>query len=248
MSYLVGVPSYRRSDKQATIEYFANLGVPKERLYIFVQTEKDLAAYQKYADIANIEFAPANGVSKARNNVLDGLAAKGNVLMLDDDISYFSRLVNNELVKISKLGELETTVEKCFEQTKRAKAEMFGFYPVHNGFFMSKTISTAVTVNTVLGFPKGFKFRFDETYKTKEDIELCARLLSLRGKILRYNFLAANAKHRTNTGGCYETWHSGENAAVAKRLSRAYPQILTVNKSNPNEVKVILKDTGKITL
>ena len=241
-SFIVAIPSYRRADKQITLEYLSRMGMPKERIYIFVQTGSDLEAYSKYEGLANIRYAPADGVSKARNNILNELAERANLLMIDDDISCISRLRNEKLVPINSLEEFESTIEKCFSQSAKGNASMFGVYPVYNEFFMSNTISTAVSVVCVLGFPKGFKFRFDETFKTKEDIELCVRILSLKGKVFRYNFLAANAKHRTNAGGCYEIWHSDENAAVAKRLSGKYPQMLAVNKKNPSEVRMLLKD------
>lgn len=40
-NFIVAIPSYQRADKQETLEYFASLGVPKERIYIFVQTTAD---------------------------------------------------------------------------------------------------------------------------------------------------------------------------------------------------------------
>ena len=40
--YIIGIPSYRRADKQTTLEYLERIGVSKERIVLSVQTEEDL--------------------------------------------------------------------------------------------------------------------------------------------------------------------------------------------------------------
>ena len=238
----MAIPSYQRSEAQVTLKYLCGIGIPKERIYVFVQTEHDYKKYQKYEDRCSVIFAPADGVAKARNNILRYFKGQQDILMLDDDVSYLGRLHVDKIAPIKKAEEFDETIGKCFEQTRRFMAPMFGVYPVNNAFFMQRSISTKVTVNTVVGFLRGQILTFNETFSAKEDIELCARVLHEGKSILRYNFLSVNAKHRTNVGGCYEAWHSTAQKETVTRLCRMYPDILAPNNTKPNEVRMVLKD------
>lgn len=239
-NFVIAIPSYKRPESQATVEYISGMGVPKERIYIFTQTQDDYEAYQKYAGVSQIVYAEAKSVTEARNNILCNL--DGNILMMDDDIRRISIMKAGNLEPITEREMFAKIINECFEKTKKARAEIFGVYPVYNEYFMSPTISTKVTVNTVMGFAEGFDKKFDEQYTTKEDIELCSRILHNGGKVLRFNYLAVDAKHRTNAGGCYDVWHSDENRKTVKRLCVAYPEILAPQAKKPEEVRVIAKD------
>ena len=241
-NYVVAIPSYKRAGKQESLEYMSRNGVPKSRLYIFVQTPEDYQDYMIYSDKAQIIYAKADGVAAARNNILRFFGGKENILMLDDDISTFGILKNGKIEVVEGEKELSELITRCFETARKAKAPVFGFYPVYNDFFMSNSISTKVTVNTVLGFTAGNLIFLDESYRAKEDIELCARLLSYGKNILRFNFLAPKAKHRTNKGGCSDLWKGDANIDTVKRLCITYPYVLAPHATKSNEVRVILKD------
>lgn len=241
--FVVAIPSYQRADKQPTLDYLVRLGIPRERIYIFVQTAKDRTDYSRYEDRASVVLSTATCIAEARNNILQHFRNTANVLMMDDDISTLSKLVKGKLVPIDTREEFSAVINKCFGIAAKHDAPLFGFYPVHNAFFMSANISTAVTVNTVLGFQKGHTLKFDGTYKAKEDIELCGRIIDGGGKVIRFNFLAPNAKHRTNAGGCHDTWASTENRTAVTRLCDTYPGIFAPHSTKPDEVRVIYKDT-----
>lgn len=240
--FIMAIPSYQRAEAQGTLEYLAGMGIEKDRIYIFVQTESDMAAYQRYRDRCNVIYAPADGIAKARNNILRHFKGQKDIFMLDDDVGYIGRLRGGSISPIQEKEEFEETIGRCFEQARKKAAPIWGVYPVNNAFFMQRSISTKVTVNTAVGFTKGQVLCFNETFTAKEDIELCARVLHAGGTIIRYNFLSVNAKHRTNPGGCYEAWHSTAHKATVARLCKMYPDILAVNSRKPNEVRMILKD------
>lgn len=243
--YIFAIPSYNRHEKQETLQYLKQCQIPKERIYIFTQTEEDYGKYQIYQNDATIIFQEANGIAKARNNVLNYFQNKRDVLMLDDDIKQLEVLSNG---KLERIENIDAEIARCFEFAKKRPSRFFGLYPVPNAFFMDRSISFKCTVNTVLGFAEGFDCRFDETYKAKEDIALCGKLVRERGGLLRFNYLTARAKHRTNKGGCQETWKTDENEKASIRLAREYPELFVVNKANPSEVKFILKDKAKMKI
>lgn len=241
-NFIVAIPSYKRADKQVSLQYLVSLGIKKERIYIFVQTKEDFDKYQKYHEKANIIYIQASKVAKARNNILNYFNGKADILMIDDDLRQISKMNGKELKAIKTADEFDKTFEKCFEQTKKAGTTIFGIYPVHNAFFMSKTISTRVTVNTVFGFTKGFSFRFDENFDTKEDAEMCGHILELGGKILRFNFLSVDADHRKDKNGYFDKWHHDENVRCVKQLCHKHPSIFDKKKDQPWEVRVLIKD------
>lgn len=241
------IPSYKRADKQDTLAFLHRMGVPAEDIYIFVQTEDDHVSYEnRYGSLCNIVFVPADGIAKARNNILEFFGNRENILMLDDDVSCFS--VGSKDAKFREIPAGKTfmsIVRGMFSVASQLHGYMFGMYPVYNEFFMNNDISTKVTVNTVLGFPKGFPLRFDNSYKAKEDIELCGRILSSGGRVIRFNNLAFKAKHRTNAGGANESWQSDANEKVARQLALIYPDVFDVRKNNPAEVRVVMRDEKK---
>lgn len=163
--------------------------------------------------------------------------------MLDDDISSVGKLKGGKIADINSRKELVENINKCFDVAEKQRAKLLGLYPVYNAFFMSRTISTTALVNTAIGFVKGSTLRFDESYQTKEDIELCARIISVGGKVMRYNFLAAKSRHRTNKGGCHEVWKTDANKLSTKRLCMKYPGILAPHATRDDEVRLIVQDS-----
>ena len=241
------IPSYLRSEKQETVDYLSRVGVPAEAIYVFVQTENDYLLYEKnHGGKCKVIYREANSVTKARNNILDYFGGYANLLMLDDDIRCFAYGSKTEMLEdIENADEFQRLINTAFRLTAMLRGQLFGFYPVYNNYFMHNTVSTKKPVNTVIGFPKGFSYRFDESYVAKEDIELCGKILNNGGNIVRFNNVTFDAKHRTNSGGCKEVWKSGVNEQIAKRLSVTYPKVYAVKSNNKQEVRTVIKDSVK---
>lgn len=238
------VPSYLRSEKQETVDYLRSVGIPKDKIYVFVQTDDDYEKYMKeHGDKCEIVKKDANGVTKARNNILNYFNGGVNLLMMDDDVSCFAVGDKNTSLKdITDEKKFAEIIEKAFQISAMRKGQLFGFYPVYNNFFMSNTVCIKKPVNTVIGIPKGFPYRFNEDYPAKEDIELCGRIMNNGGNIVRINNVTFKAKHRTNKGGCNDVWKSGINEKIARRLSLEYPRIYAVKGNNKQEVRAIATD------
>ena len=243
---IYGIPSYKRAEKQETLDFLLRMGVNPEQIYIIVQTNDDYKEYKnRYGSVCNVVYEPADGVSAARNNVLNLLIDKDDLLMMDDDVSSFAVGSKGKKFVEIQAAQFESVVKRMFDINAQLHGRMFGMYPVWNEFFMSNDISTKVTVNTVLGFPKGFPLRFNEKYKAKEDIELCGRILSSGGRVVRFNNIAYKAKHRTNPGGAYDAWHSDINKRLSSELELIYPDVFSVKSNNPNEVRLVKRDEKK---
>ena len=246
--FIYAIPSYNRAEKQKTVELLSGIGIKKERIYVFVQTAADKEAYAKtIGEKAKIILKPAKRGVEARNNILNELSGQSNIVMLDDDIRAIGVLKGDNIRGIESAQEMDATFEKCFATCKKTGTSIFGIYPVYNAFFLSRTISTLSPINTVFGFEKGFQLRYNEEYDTKEDAELCARILSFRKRILRFNFLAVDADHRKNKDGYIDDWHQEENVRCVKKLVFEYPEIYKPQKGKPWEVRSLIKDS-KINL
>lgn len=243
--YVYAIPSYKRAQRQTTLEYLSGIGVPKELIWIFVQTEKDYHEYQTHKDRATIVLMEADGIARARNNILNRLKDR-NLLMMDDDVKRISFMRNGELVGVEKRSDMALAINRCFTQARSLRSKIFGVYPVDNAFFMSNDISTRVTVNTVMGYASGFPFRFDETFETKEDAELCGRILRRGGNVVRFNNIAVNADHRKDSRkGYIDAEHQSENLRMVKKLCARYPEIFAPQKGKPWEVRVKIRDEKK---
>lgn len=238
------IPSYLRSDKQETVDYLRSVGIPKERIYVFVQTEDDYSKYKAaHGDKCEIIYREADSVPKARNNILRFFKKEKNILMMDDDVSRFE--TGSKESRLEELESPDTVIASLFDITKRLHGQIFGLYPVDNNFFMKDSVCMKKPVNTVIGFPKGFPLLFDESYIAKEDIELCGRIMDMGGSIVRFNNITFKARHRTNDGGCKDVWKSGVNAMYAKQLTMTYPDIYAVKGNNRQEIRTIVADRTK---
>ena len=45
--FIYAIPSYKRANKQITVNYLSNAGISKERIAVFVQTEEDEQEYRE---------------------------------------------------------------------------------------------------------------------------------------------------------------------------------------------------------
>lgn len=237
------IPTYKRSDRQDTLQYLKSVGIEQNEVYLFVQTEEDYRLYKRYGDLCTLVYKSADNLPKARNNILDYFGGTKNIVMMDDDVSVIAE--GSKGRKFRNIEDRETlcrVISDAYELTSSFCGAIWGFYPVPNEFFMTDTVDTQKPVNTILGFPKGFDARFDERFIAKEDIELCGRLLFSGQKIIRFNNLSFKAKHRTNKGGANEVWKSGKNAYYSSLLEIMYPGVYRVQRNNPEEIRTITRN------
>lgn len=241
--FIYVIPSYNRVNRQITVDYLNEIGISKDRIYVFVQTEDDEIKYkEKIGEKANIVMKPATRGVEARNNILNTLVDEYNIVMLDDDVKAIGELIGEKIEKITTAEKMDETFSQCFITCEKTGIKIFGVYPIYNHFFMERTISTKSPINTIFGFAKGFKGRYNEKYDTKEDAEICAKILSMKRSILRFNFLCVEADHRKTKDGYIDEWHQEENIRCVKKLLVDYPNIYKMQKNKPWEVRTIIKD------
>ena len=239
--FYFGIPSYKRSQEQLTIKYLNELGYNKENIILSTQTEEDYKAYKNlYSDFATIIFNSGNSVGDNRNNILRFLPKYSEVVMLDDDIKSLQVLDGDKLRNISTKTELDWYIETSFKYTKSNNARLWGVYPVNNAYFMKKSIDKKnILIGCVMGIINCFEF--DSNFRTKEDYELCSREIKKGYNCIRFNYLTANAKHKTNAGGCKDDWKFEINKRCADMLIAKYPDLIKRNTKKLDEVRYVGK-------
>ena len=206
---IFAIPSYKRSEKQTTLEYLISMGVSKEQIYISTQTKEDFEIYsQKYGEKANIIFNNGSCVADNRNNILNNFSNNTEIVMLDYDLSFIGKLSNKKIVPFEK-EELFSFLRDAFDYTKKNNALIWTGYPVENGYFMKPTIDKKnFGVGCIMGIINS-KYRFNREYKIKEDFEICLHTIKDGYNCIRFNFIHAKGKHKTK-GGCFDDWKDDE--------------------------------------
>lgn len=233
------IPSYKRAFEQLTLDYLAKLGVPRDMIVMSVQTQGDYDAYRAAgieARVGRLIYRDGNCVGENRNNLLDAIPEGTYVVMMDDDIKTLLALDGQKLRPIETFGGFMQVVTHGFMAAARNFTVGFGLYPTDNAYYMSNSITPRSIVDGMfLGLING-KVRYDSSFKTKEDYELCCRLIREYGAFPRLNMYATRAKSRSR-GGCEEFWADEEGRIrTAARLVGMYPDLLTLNPRRPGEV------------
>lgn len=226
------IPSYKRAFEQRTLDYLESIGIKKEQIYISTQTEEDYKEYtEKYGERANIIYGEGNCVSDNRNNILNSFPENTKIVMLDDDLSFIGKLGNKKIIPFPS-KELMSFIEDAFNYCEKNNALIWTGYPAENGYFMKNTIDKRnFGVGCIMGIINS-KYRFNPTYKIKEDFELCLHTMKDGYNCIRFNFIHAKGKHKSK-GGCEEFWKSNLDEECTKRILLEYPTLIKKgNKEN----------------
>lgn len=222
------IPSYDRADKPLTVRLLADMGYPPEDIWVGVDDEAQRVLYEdSMGSLCTVMDCGSTNCSEARAHML-GLVEPGTwVVTLDDDIRAFSRWVDEKtLVPITTREEFDRVLKDCFDFARAHNAPIWGGYPVVNPYFMSRTIDLRnVTLCTFMGIVASPDLQFDPEWKVKEDYELCLRVMTCGQNCVRYNFLVAEATHRT-PGGTMRNWASGQDEVFTRRLCEMYPKLV----------------------
>lgn len=234
MQIKFAIPTYKRADKQLTLNMLKEFGYSKEDIIMSTQTEEDYKTYtEKYGNDCTVIYKEGHSVTDNRNTLIDYFEKGQWVIMLDDDIKGFYKLAGKGLTKIETKEEIDKMFNDFFEYTEKNKGKMWGVYPCKNAFFMKQSINKRDIVNSCLGII--IDERFDESFTAKEDIELCCRYINKGYKVIRFNFITYDVRHKQK-GGCYDSWKSNLNEIVSNRLVAKYPNLLKLNSKRKGEV------------
>lgn len=245
MRYLIGIPSYKRPDKQTTVEYLHQLGFDPKSIILSTQSREDYEQYQKWAEKATIIYKEGYCVGDNRNSIIEYCNSQKvhGILMLDDDIKALNILEGSKSRAITEGEEFREIIDRCFRCASANNAPLWGVYPVDNDYFKHEQIrDQSLLIGTMLGFLTT-KVSFNRNYRVKEDYELCCRIISKGGKCLRFDMLSVAADHYSK-GGCESVWKDSTNLECAINLEAQYPRLIKRQEKKPDEVKAIFKSNN----
>lgn len=239
-----GIPTYRRAEKQSTLEYLERVGIRREQIYMSVQNEEDYHEYSKcgYSDrVAKLLYRNGHNLSENANTILDNLPLNARIIILDDDIKAISRSTDNGLVDVLSHKEFMEFVRLGYTIANRLHTIGFSVYPCHNDYFMSQTYNKVHIGEGTLLALTNTGIRFDPQFDTKCDYDLTCRIIRLYGAYPRLNMYSCNAPHYTK-GGCEKDWKDHEKVMHdAFALTELYPDIVKPNSKRRGEVLMISK-------
>lgn len=232
---IFGIPSYKRSEEQLTLDYLEEMGYSKEQIYISTQTLEDYEKYsKKYGNRANIIYKEGNCVSDNRNTLLENFEKGQKIIMLDDDIKYIGSLKDKQIKPFTK-EELRKFIEDAFDYCKKNNALVWGGYPVDNYYFMKPSIDKRnILIGTILGIVID-DYKFNPEFKVKEDFDFCLQMIKRGYNCVRFNFIHAPAKHKSD-GGCKDVWD--RDSECTKKILLKYPNLI---RKGAKENSILLK-------
>lgn len=235
---LIAIPSKSRAGNTTTNKILPNIGT-------FFVPESEI---HQYSYIKNIVAVPKNiqGITNTRNWILKNTNDVW-VVFLDDDaknVGYTELGYQNSYKKdVKDEGFWAEEFLKAFDLTEQFGYKLWGVkteaaprsvYPYKP--ILTKTYLTA----SCMGIVNDGEFYFDESFKVKEDYEICLRHIVKYGGILGIRYLHWENEHWTTDGGCkdYRTVEMEKDAI--KKLAQMYPGMIRSAKRKANEFTIAL--------
>ena len=239
--YIFAIPSYKRADNQAAMKWLNEMGFTRADIVISTQTEEDYAIYKAlHGKNARILFRHGSCISDNKNTLLEACAGK-RVVMLSDAVKKLGKLRKNGKVEpIASRTELMMLLDRNFRITEEEGAILWGIYPVYNAFFMdsSYTIDNLL-MGCCMGFPENNEMRFRREFRVKEDWDISLRAIAEGKKVIRFNDMAFDRRHKIK-GGCQEMWKAkgdAVNVKACQMLLAEHPELCKRHATRDNEIR-----------
>lgn len=240
MEIIYGIISYKRAERQTTLDYLVKNGIPRERIILSLNAESDIVPYQKYADRAQIIYGEAHNAAGNRNNVLNYLPEGTNLILLDDDVRKFMCYdpIGEYGVFQEDFKTAEQEFSQAFEILKETGRTIFGVAHTGNAMFCKQTMEKygKYCVNALLG--AGLfgiivgKDRFNDKMPVWDDTDMMLKQIKTRG-LLRVNTVAnIVGTFYTAEGGCQEAYAAGGKEKALRVLLMKYGDIAMPTKGN----------------
>jgi len=203
--------------------------------YFYVPTS-ELHQYQKIIKNAIGVPKEIQGITATRNWILKNTDEKL-VVFIDDDVKTAGYIrmetrnakhiyLNDQSIWLSEFKKFFEICEQLNYKIWGIKTDSAprGYYP-----FKPMLFYTYITASC-MGIVNDGEFYFDETFKVKEDYEICLRHIKNKGGLLGIRYLYWENNHWQKEGGCkdYRTVEIERDAI--KRLIKMYPGMIRTAK------------------
>ena len=215
--------------------------IPKEEYkntYVFVNPQEQLNEYKKYwhKDINYIPVPFTWNIAKVKNYMLDYFKEWQELLILDDDITKIRDYKNNKYTSLIDIAQ------SSFELLKKLNLKLFWYEATWNILNCWRVLSMFWFAIQVVWIINTNKLRYNEDYKTKEDIYLsCLSKELFWWTLIDYRY-AFSAKARTNKWGCQEYRNLELEIENKTKLLERFPTLI---KEHPKRQEDVIKLPSK---
>ena len=147
-NYKICIPSYERANKSQfkTIPYLASIGVPQDKIYLFVNQEQYREYQDLWGNLCKVISSPirsgAGGIVRIHNYMTSYFKEGEKLLCMDDDVNGVYKSVPSvegkfKKTRIDNKNEWERFCDKHFKLMENNNISLCGLYPVDNAMFMS---------------------------------------------------------------------------------------------------------------
>lgn len=237
---LIAVPSKGRAGRTTTdkiMKTSATFYVPQSEVH------------QYEGIVPNVVGVPndVRGITPTRNWIMRNTDRTW-IVFLDDDVmsaGYIELLERNG--RHHHLRDEKFWIDefvKFFDVTEQLGYKIWGVkteaalrsvYPYKPLFFQSYVTASC------MGIVNDGEFMFDETFKTKEDYEICLRHIVQKGGILAIRYLHWQNEHWTTEGGVNDVRTYDMEKETIRRMIRMYPGMVRSAKRKANQFCIQLR-------
>jgi cellulose synthase/poly-beta-1,6-N-acetylglucosamine synthase-like glycosyltransferase len=241
MDYKVVIPSYNRAEtcRDKTLALLHKYNIPKNIIYVVVANSEQKELYAKTLDpkTYNEILLGVPGLMNVRNWIFAHFPKGTHLVSCDDDLRGFLEYTTTTKRHEMPLRSLKNVITRGFAECKKAGCDLWGVYPVANGFFMKPSVSK--DLKFILGsffgcINPGASFELESPQK--HDYEMTIKFFIKDGAVIRLNFVAPKTSIYTEPGGLQtngDRMKHQENAV--KYLSKTYPQFVKVNPTRKSK-------------
>lgn len=231
MTYKIYAPTYKRSELCKTHEYI------KDVIYVVRESEKK--DYEGVHDKIWIVPDSAQGnLSRIRNYVLDNAEEK-NIVLIDDDVNYFSRWNGNVQNKLNE-QEFYNMILQGFQIAEDIDVRFWGVNCVSDkGSYREYTpFGTRSYIGGPFQAHRNNPLRYDEKIYLKEDYDMTLQVLNRFRKNFRMNMYSYNCNQNTLAGGC-ASYRSIEREMEQNKMLQAKwgSKVVKFDKSNGSKTR-----------
>jgi hypothetical protein len=244
MTYIICIPSYKRSDvcNDKTLTTLKNNNIPKKLINVFVANKTE---YNKYNEVLNKNLynkliIGKKGLVQQRQFIINMYKEGENIVFFDDDISNIDLSMSSEF----KNHSLDFFFKSAFNECKKQKSYIWGVYPVFNPFFREGRPELSRDLRYIVGAfygiinrpkLKAIQLTITKSNGQKEDVERTLRYFDHDRIVLRFDKVGFETKYYGKEGGL------GTFEARLKPMEEATKKLL---EKYPDYGSMIKKKTG----
>lgn len=196
----------------------------------------------------NVISVPINvkGITATRNWILKNTNENW-VVFIDDDVKSAGYIKLNDRsgknIKIENEKFWLNEFQKYFELTEQLNYKIWGVKTeaALRSVYPYKPINMRSYITaSCMGIINHGEYYFDESYKVKEDYEICLRHLIDKKGILTIRYLHWENEHWQKDGGCKDYRTIEMEREAIKKLINQYPGMIKSAKRKANEFTIML--------